>query len=90
MKTCLSAFLACALTFAATTKLTSVEGITEYQLDNGLHLLVFPDPSKPNITVNMTYLVGSRHEGTAKRAWRICWSTWFSKAARSTPTSRRS
>jgi len=66
MKTCLSAFLACALTFAATTKLTSVEGITEYQLDNGLHLLVFPDPSKPNITVNMTYLVGSRHEGTGE------------------------
>ncbi|MPR32211.1 M16 family metallopeptidase [Salmonirosea aquatica] len=44
-------------------KVTSVEGITEYQLDNGLKVLIFPDPSKPTATVNMTYLVGSRHEG---------------------------
>jgi zinc protease len=47
-------------------KVTSVEGITEYRLDNGLRLLVFPDPSKPNITVNITYLVGSRHEGAGE------------------------
>jgi zinc protease len=45
------------------TKVTSVEGITEYKFANGLELLVFPDPSKPNITVNITYLVGSRYEG---------------------------
>lgn len=44
-------------------KITSVEGITEYQLDNGLKVLLFPDPSKPTATVNITYLVGSRHEG---------------------------
>lgn len=44
-------------------KITSVEGITEYQLENGLKVLMFPDPSKPTITVNITYLVGSRHEG---------------------------
>lgn len=44
-------------------KVTSVEGITEYNLENGLKVLMFPDPSKPTITVNMTYLVGSRHEG---------------------------
>lgn len=47
-------------------KVTSVEGITEYRLDNGLRFLVFPDPSKPNITVNITYLVGSRHEGSGE------------------------
>lgn len=45
------------------TKITSVEGITEYQLKNGLRVLLFPDPSKPTVTVNITYLVGSRHEG---------------------------
>ncbi|GAA4431317.1 pitrilysin family protein [Ravibacter arvi] len=45
------------------TKVTSVEGITEYKLENGLRVLLFPDPSKPTITVNITYLVGSRHEG---------------------------
>src|ERR1700737_2985440 len=42
--------------------LTSVEGITEYELSNGLHVLLFPDPTKQTITVNVTYLVGSRHE----------------------------
>ncbi|WP_426196101.1 M16 family metallopeptidase [Massilia sp. DWR3-1-1] len=40
----------------------SVEGITEYRLQNGLKVLLFPDNSKPTITVNVTYLVGSRHE----------------------------
>ena len=44
-------------------KNTSVEGITEYELQNGLKVLIFPDPSKATITVNITYLVGSRHEG---------------------------
>ena len=41
----------------------SVEGITEYRLPNGLRFLLFPDQSKEQITVNITYLVGSRHEG---------------------------
>ena len=42
---------------------TKVEGISEYELDNGLKVLMFPDQSKATITVNITYLVGSRHEG---------------------------
>ena len=40
----------------------AVEGITEYRLANGLKVLLFPDASKPTVTVNVTYLVGSRHE----------------------------
>lgn len=44
-------------------KVASVEGITEYAFPNGLHVLSFPDPSKPKVTVNITYLVGSRQEG---------------------------
>ena len=44
-------------------KVTAAEGITEYALPDGLHVLLFPDASKPKVTVNMTYLVGSRHEG---------------------------
>jgi len=44
-------------------EVTAVEGITEYRLDNGLQVLLFPDASKPTVTVNVTYLVGSRHEG---------------------------
>ncbi len=44
-------------------KAVSAEGITEYRLANGLQVLLFPDPTKPTITVNITYRVGSRHEG---------------------------
>ncbi|MEO8384067.1 MAG: pitrilysin family protein [Betaproteobacteria bacterium] len=43
-------------------KITSVEGITQYRLANGLEVLIAPDPSKPQIVVNITYKVGSRHE----------------------------
>jgi zinc protease len=45
------------------TRGATVEGITEYTLPNGLRVLLFPDQSKPTATVNITYLVGSRHEG---------------------------
>ncbi len=44
-------------------KVASVEGVTEYRLDNGARVLLFPDQSQPTFTVNMTVLVGSRHEG---------------------------
>ena len=44
-------------------KITTIEGISEHRLDNGLKVLLFPDPSKPTVTVNMTVFVGSRHEG---------------------------
>ena len=41
----------------------SVEGISEYQLHNGLRILLFPDASQSKVTVNLTVLVGSRQEG---------------------------
>jgi len=44
------------------TRVTTVEGITEYRLPNGLRVLLAPDDAQPTTTVNMTYLVGSRHE----------------------------
>jgi zinc protease len=61
----LAAFAALVLAFSvqAQQKVTSVEGITEYDFPNGLRVLLFPDNSKPKLTVNITYLVGSRHEG---------------------------
>ncbi|MFO1045571.1 MAG: pitrilysin family protein [Planctomycetaceae bacterium] len=43
--------------------ITTIEGISEYRLENGLKVLLFPDPSKPTVTVNLTIFVGSRHEG---------------------------
>ncbi|MEK6260419.1 MAG: pitrilysin family protein [Planctomycetota bacterium] len=48
---------------AAPKKVGSVEGFTEYQLANGLKVVLFPEPSQPKVTVNMTILVGSKHEG---------------------------
>jgi zinc protease len=44
------------------TRTTSVEGITEYRLENGMRVLLFPDQSKQTITVNITYQVGSKYE----------------------------
>lgn len=67
-----TATLMCSLVLASTItlaklpkgveKVTSVEGITEYKLDNGLQVLMFPDVSQETITVNITYRVGSKHE----------------------------
>jgi len=56
-------FLLLAMPAAAQQRITSVEGITEYRLTNGLRVLLFPDQSKPTVTVNITYLVGSAQEG---------------------------
>ena len=44
-------------------KVASIEGVTEYRLTNGARVLLFPEASRPTVTVNMTVLVGSRHEG---------------------------
>ena len=48
---------------AAATKVATVEGITEYRLGNGFRFLLFPDRGQQQVTVNITYLVGSRNEG---------------------------
>ncbi|MEL1263289.1 pitrilysin family protein [Pseudoxanthomonas putridarboris] len=40
----------------------SIEGISEYTLSNGLRVLLFPDATKPTVTVNLVYGVGSVHE----------------------------
>ena len=44
------------------TKVATVEGVSEYRLANGMQVLLYPDPAKPTVTVNVTYKVGSRHE----------------------------
>lgn len=44
-------------------KIVTIEGITEYLLDNGLKVLLVPDDSRPTVTVNLTVFVGSRQEG---------------------------
>lgn len=45
------------------TFVTSVEGIKEYSLPNGLKILLIPDAAQSNVIVNIVYGVGSRHEG---------------------------
>jgi zinc protease len=69
----LSLLLLCFTVEAAPSKepplLTGVErgpslgGISEYRLSNGLKILLMPDQARDKIMVNITYLVGSRHEG---------------------------
>lgn len=44
-----------------------VEGVAEYRLANGLRLLLVPDASADTVTVHVTYLVGSRHEGYGEK-----------------------
>jgi zinc protease len=53
---------ACGQVSAGVKQVASVEGISEYRLPNGLRILLYPDLSKPTVTVNVTYLVGSRME----------------------------
>ena len=48
---------------AGVTRGVSIEGVTEYRLANGLKVLLIPDASIDTMTVNITYLVGSRQEG---------------------------
>ncbi len=70
---------------AGAQKVTTVEGITEYRLANGLRVLLFPGPSKQTITVNITYSSARGTRATAKPAWRTCWSTCCSRARRRHP-----
>jgi zinc protease len=47
------------------THVRTLGGISEYTLDqNGLQVLLLPDPSTPTVTFMITYRVGSRHEVT--------------------------
>lgn len=48
---------------AGVRQIVMIEGVTEYRLDNGLQVLLSPDDSRARTSVNMSYRVGSRHEG---------------------------
>ncbi|HLS86134.1 MAG TPA: pitrilysin family protein [Burkholderiales bacterium] len=63
----LPGFLPPALGQAALDKVRTVAGITEYRLENGLRVLMLPDPGADTITVHVTYRVGSRHEGYGEK-----------------------
>ena len=64
----LSALSLAACVFAQTAeppykKTAEVEGVSEFLLPNRCRVLLIPNDSSNSITVNMTILVGSRHEG---------------------------
>src|SRR5262245_36385809 len=61
--TTLSQWLAAQTLPAGVVKGPSMAGITEYTYPNGLRVLLLPDSGSSTITVNVVYLVGSRHEG---------------------------
>src|SRR5690349_7881524 len=48
-------------------KVTSIEGVTEYRLANGLRIVTVPDPGASTFIVHLTYFVGSRHEGYGEK-----------------------
>jgi zinc protease len=60
---CLCILLMLAMPAFAQVKVATVEGVTEYRLANGARVLLYPEQTRPTFTVNMTVLVGSRHEG---------------------------
>jgi zinc protease len=47
---------------------TSVEGVKEYRLANGLQILLVPDASQTNVVLNIVYHVG--------RLWRNRYGTF--------------
>ena len=51
----------------STTLVNQIEGIKEYKLNNGLQVLLIPDQSLSNMVVNITYHVGSKHEGYGEK-----------------------
>jgi zinc protease len=63
----LLAFALPALAAEAPRKAAEIEGVAEYRLDNGLRVLLVPDASADTVTVHITYLVGSRHEGYGEK-----------------------
>ena len=52
---------------AGVTRGPALGGISEFDFPNGLRVLLLPDRSQETITVNVTYLVGSRHENYGER-----------------------
>ncbi len=58
--------LAQAKTPPGITPVVMIEGIAEYHLANGLQVLLAPDDSRAQTTVNMSYKVGSRNEGAGE------------------------
>ncbi|MBU8883166.1 insulinase family protein [Kaistella sp. DKR-2] len=47
--------------------ISNIEGTKEYSLNNGMKILLLPDPSQSNMVVNIIYNVGSKDEGYGEK-----------------------
>src|SRR6188474_1794249 len=63
---CLTQFVAAQTLPTGVRKGPSMAGVTEYSYPNGLRVLLLPDSGSSTITINVTYLVGSHHEGAGE------------------------
>jgi zinc protease len=68
----LACLAACGVAFAAhaaglPARVHAIGGVTEYRFANGLRLITVPDGSVDTVTVQLTYRVGSRHEGYGEK-----------------------
>lgn len=62
----LLAAVACRAEEAAPERTAQLFGIEEYRMPNGLRVVLYPDSTAPKVTVNLTVLVGSVHEGAGE------------------------
>jgi len=47
-------------------KVMNLHDVTAYTLPNGLKVLLYPDASQPEVTVNILYKTGARHESSGE------------------------
>ncbi|MBM3356120.1 MAG: insulinase family protein [Betaproteobacteria bacterium] len=69
-------------------RVTAVEGVAEYRLENGLRVLTVPDPGLDTITLYITYLVGARHEGYGEKGMAHLLEHLFFKGSKRHPNIR--
>ena len=66
----------------------TVEGITAYHLDNGLTVLLCPDPSQSALAVTTTYHVGAAHEAPSEHGLALLTSYLFYAGTENQPDVR--
>ena len=66
-------------------KVTTVEGITEYRLDNGLQVLLFPDPSTSAVTNSSPSGVGGNSTRAGASVGSLTWPRVGGRTMRAVP-----
>ena len=74
---------------AQPTRITRVEGLTEYRWPNGLTALIGADPASPSQSLNLVYRVGSRNEGPGEAGMAHLLEHMLFKGTAATPDPKR-